>query len=188
MSKPAYKVVSVRSRAADEAKVDERIDVSRCHPAEREKVAKIAKAYFAFGGYRSELKATATDGKGHTILSIMPWKEDFSAPKLTNEFHRKRNDASKSEYDSILDTRIAPLTGEVRVLIQKTAQTALAEDRRVQPPPNALSRMSAQRLAEDDQSYGEGEPSAYEGEEEEEEAPVDVRHYSGVRPYIPKRR
>lgn len=182
-----YEVVAVRARPRDEAQMmDERIDVTRCHPAEQDKVIKIAKAYMEFGGYQSELKATATDGKGHTILSIMPWKGEFSAPMLAQTFHKKNNKSANVEYDSILDTRITPLTGEVRVIIQKTAQTALAEDRKVQPNP--LYRASSRQLEEEEEpeALSEYEESAKSAEEPE---PVDYGYYNHrPRPYIPKKR
>ena len=207
-----YEVVAVRARPVNEVDLSGRIDVSRCHPAEQDKVAKIARAYMEFGGFNSELKAEATDGKGHTILSIMPWRGEFSAPTLARTFHRRNNDTSNLDYDSILDTRIVPLTGEVRVIIQKTAQTAVSEDRKqvVAPNPMGLFRASAKRLKhmedndEEAVSYMEApEPSEEErgggnhseavserseGGENDNDGPIDYRRYNKLRPYIPKRR
>lgn len=193
-----YQVVSVKARPRDEEKFLERIDVSRCHPAEKDKVMKIAKAYMEFGGYQSELKATATDGNGHTILSIMPWAGEFSAPVLAQTFHRKNNKSINLEYESIIDTRIVPLSGEVRVIIQKTAQTALADDRKAQRspavplPPNALYRASSKRYHEEEQEDYEEEEQAPEEDEGhdkyEVDGPVDYAYYTKPRPYIPRKR
>jgi hypothetical protein len=205
-SSDKYQVVAVRAKPADEANLNNRIDVSRCHPAEQDKVAKISRAYIEFGGFNSELKAEATDGKGHTILSIMPWRGEFSAPTLARTFHRRNNGTSNIDYDSILDTRIVPLTGEVRVIIQKTAQTAVSEDRKQLVQPPGLFRASAKRLRrqdhdDDDHDDDAPEPSAVSEEEDhrsaavseksegdDQEGPVDYSRYNRPRPYIPKRR
>lgn len=180
-----YQVVAVRTRPVDEDRLDERIDLSKCHAAERDKVGKIARAYMEFGGFHQELKAAATDGKSQTVLSIGPWKEEVSIPVLANTFHSKKKRDIDVDYDSIIDTRVIPLTGELRVLIRKTSVMAVEDDRMAAAPQPVTRAIKRARAADyEDEDDEEDVQSA----EDDASAPIDVSYYNRPRPYIPKRR
>lgn len=183
-----YKVVAVHTRPSEaaEEKMDERIDVSKCHEAEQEKVRKITKEVFRHIGNSSNLKAFATNGNGQTVVSIMPVTDEVSIPVFARKFHSKHN-YNNVEFNSIIDSRFVPLTGELRLIIAKTTAVALSDDRQalVAPPPPVIRRRSHYSEEEEDDNQ-RGAPS--EVEEDEQEPSMDERMYHRPRPYVPKTR